>query len=176
MPNIIAKKSDPLNRPNITSLEDQRCQADYQTTMLEHTNKYRSLYGMIPLQVSQKLQYVALQAAQRSYPLNSIAKAVESFLLFSTVVHYGLDNNISSIECKTHAVNRASDWYEYWVPLYKDSEYTYLGCAISIVNSTGYQVCYLQSDKGADNLELNIVPPGVYIDLESYSDSFWTQF
>ena len=54
--------------------------------------------------------------------------------------------------------------------------YTYMGCAISIVNSVEYHVCYYLKDKGADKLKLNIVPEGVNIDLESYNDSFWTQF
>ncbi len=51
-----------------------------------------------------------------------------------------------------------------------------MGCAVSIVNSVGCNVCYYQDEKGGDKLKLNIVPAGVNIDLESYNDSFWTQY
>ena len=175
--NLIAQTSAPLDRPNITSLEDQRCQEDYQTTMLEHTNKYRSLYGLKPLQLSKKLQYIALLAAQRCHEGGRMA--VESLKMFNTESIYDLTNNTSITECKNNAINKASNWYEwlmYWLLLNKEENYTHIGCAISIVENTGCHVCYYHGDKGADNLELDIVPLEINIDLESYNDSFWTQF
>ena len=36
--------------------------------------------------------------------------------------------------------------------------------------------CFYQNDKGADKLKANIVSPNININLESYNDSFWTQF
>jgi hypothetical protein len=42
-----------------------------------------------------------------------------------------------------------------------------MGCAISIVDSIGHQVCYYQNEIGADKLKLNIMPSEVNIDLES---------
>jgi hypothetical protein len=157
-----------LDRPNITSLDEQRCQEDHQTTMLEQINKYRSLNGLKPLQSSKKLQYVALLAVQRSKTLK----------IFNTEISYGSDFNTSLIKCTKSAVKFASTWYEFenWTPLDKKENYTYMGCAISIVDSIGHQVCYYQNDIGADKLKLNIMPSEVNIDLESYNDSFWTQF
>ena len=49
MSDLVAQKNDPFDKPTIASLEDQRCQEDYQYKMLEHTNKYRSLKGLKPL-------------------------------------------------------------------------------------------------------------------------------
>ena len=172
------RETRQLMRSGIKSVEEHKCQEDYQTTMSEHTNKYRSLNGLKPLQVSKKLQYVALQAAQRCHVFNDIVGAVESFLLFNTVGNYGLDSNISSTECKSNAVEMASDWYdlENWTALDKEFNFTYMGCAIEIVDSTACHVCYYQTDKGADKLEQEIIPAEVNIDLESYKDSYWTQF
>ena len=70
MSDLVAQKNDPFDKPTIASLEDQRCQEDYQYKMLEHTNKYRRLKGLKPLQGSKKLQYVALLAAQRFHVLD----------------------------------------------------------------------------------------------------------
>ena len=195
----MVQKKEPLDRPNITSLEEQRCQEDYQTTMLEQINKYRSLYGMDPLQVSKKLQFVALLAAQRCrFVLNVTEEGTDNLIkgnlykffnivdnlqIFSTIGYCyntsSIGYNRSSIECKKNAVNEASDGHELeniWIPLLKEENITYMGCAFSIVNNTGFHSCYFQIDEGADKLELNIVPPDFNIDLESYNDSFWTQF
>ena len=92
---MIAPKNDPLDRPAITSLEQQKCQEDYQTTMLEHSNKYRSLNGLKPLQGSKKLQYVALLATQRCHVLNSIEKSTNSLQLFNTNYQYDPNYNTS---------------------------------------------------------------------------------
>ena len=169
-------------RPNITSLEEQRCQEVYQSTILEHTNKYRSLKCLKPLKVSKKLQYVALLTAQKSRVLGG-NKARKSFLLFntgwSTITLVAFSLATSTNEFKENAVMTASGWYdspENWTALNKEENYRYIGCAVSFFDSTGYHVCYYQNDKGADKLKLNILPPGVNIDLESYNDSFWNQF
>ena len=169
--------NDPLDRPTITSLEEQKCQEDYQTTMLEYTNKYRSWYGLKPLQGSKKLQYVALLTAQRCHVLGP-KKAVESFLLFNTAASYGFNYNQSINECKKNAVSTVLDWYESenWAPLDKEENFSYVGCAVSIFDTTAFHVCYYQIEKGADKLKLDIVPTDTNIDLESYKDSFWTQF
>ena len=78
------RETRQLMRPKIKSVEEQRCQEEYQTTLLEQTNKYRSLYGMEPLQRSRKLQYVALLAAQRCQEFESEEKAINSLFLFNT--------------------------------------------------------------------------------------------
>ena len=176
-----------LMRPGINSVEEQICLKDYQITMLEHTNKYRSLYGLKPLQVSKKLQYVALLAVQKCHVFNStdkntvlknMDKIADSLKLLNTGFQASFEGNLSINKCKAHAVDMASNWYDkgYWTPLDDSFRYTYMGCAISIVDSTGYQVCYYQNDKGANKLRLNILPANINIDLESYKDSFWTQF
>ena len=176
-----------LIRPTIDSLEEQRCLENFQTTMLDQTNKYRSLKSLKPLQGSKKLQYAALLAAQRCHVLGE-EKAVESIglfntgwsggMLFNTGWSGGINRNTSSTECKQNAVILASDLYDlgYWNPLDKNKNYSYMGCAISIVDSTACQGCYYKDDKGADKLELDIVPSDVNLDLESYNDSFWTHF
>ena len=169
-------------RPSITSLEEQRCQEVYQTTMLEHTNKYRRLKGLEPLKSFQKLQYVALLTAQRSNVtlMSDDSDGVSlKMKLFMTYVKKSRLVNISSFECKSIAVEAASKWYDegnYWDPLNMEKNESYMGCAFSIVDSIECNVCYYQNDTSADKLELNIVPAGVNIDLESYDDSFWTQF
>ena len=175
---MIAPKNDPLDRPAITSLEQQKCQEDYQTTMLEHSNKYRSLNGLKPLQGSKKLQYVALLATQRCHVLNSIEKSTNSLQLFNTNYQYDPNYNTSINNCKKNALARASGLYylEDLIGYEKIFPSIYMGCAVSIVNSVECHVCYYQDDKGGDKLKLNIVPAGVNIDLESYNDSFWTQF
>jgi hypothetical protein len=178
MSNMIAQKYDPYYRPTINSLEEQKCQENYQMTLLEHTNKYRSLKSLKPLQGSKKLQYVALLTAQRFHVLNDIKKAVESLKLLNTGFAYGLYDYTSINECQNNAVNLASEWYELesWPPLDKEQNVNYMGCAVSIVNNLGCNVCYYQTEKGADKLKLNILPVELNIDLESYNDSFWTQF
>ena len=171
-----------LMRPNITSLNEQRCEEIYQTTMVEHTNKYRSLKGLKPLRSFRKLQYVALLAAQRcnvSLMSDDIDRATLKMQLFMTDVKPSPLVNISAIECQNNAVSVASEWYDWvndWAPLNKEKNESYMGCALSIVDSVECNVCYYQNDTSADKLELNIVPAGVEIDLESYNDSFWTQF
>jgi len=84
----------------------------------------------------------------------------------------------SITECKKNAIYTASSWYDlgHSALLDRKEDYSYMGCAVSIINSTACHVCYYQEDKGADKLELDIVPPEVNIDLKSYNDSFWTQF
>jgi hypothetical protein len=166
-----------LIRPIIDSVEERRCQENFQTTMLDQTNKYRSLKSSKPLQESKKLQYVALLAAKRCHVLGE-EKTVESIGLFNTGWSGGINRNTSSTECKQNAVILASDLYDlgYWNPLDKNKNYSYMGCAISIVDSTACQGCYYKDDKGADKLELDIVPSDVNLDLESYNDSFWTHF
>ncbi len=117
----MVQKNAPLDKPNITSLEEQRCHEDYQTTMLEQINKYRSFYGMDPLQVSRKLQFVALLAAQRcrfvldvtEEETNDLFKGVhlykffnivDDLQIFSTIGYCyntsSIGYNTSSIECK----------------------------------------------------------------------------
>ena len=144
--------------------------------MIEQTNKYRSLKGFKSLQGSKKLQYVALLTAQKCHELGRI-KARESFLLFNTGWST-LTLPTSIDECKENAVRKASTWYDWggWTALNEEEDYSYMGCAVSIINSTACHICYYQDDKGADKLELDIVPPEVNIDLKSYNDSFWTQF
>ena len=159
-------------------MEDQRCQDNFQTTMLEQTNKYRSLYHLKPLKGSKKLKYVALLAAQRCSVLG-MKKAVESIGPFNTGSSFGYTYNTSSIGFKQNAVNQVSSWYDWghWTALIdRKEDYSYMGCAVSIINSTACHICYYQDDKGADKLELDIVPPEVNIDLKSYNDFFWTQF
>ncbi len=171
-----------LMRPNITSLEEQRCQEVYQTTMLEHTNKYRRLKGLEPLKSFRKLQYVALLTAQRCNVTLMSDGSDEVLLkmpLFMTHAKKSHLVNTSFFECKSSAIEAASKWYDegsYWDPLNKEKNHSYMGCAFSIVDSIECNVCYYQNDTSADKLELNIVPAGVNIDLESYDDSFWTQF
>jgi len=167
-----------LIRPIIDSVEEQRCLENFQTSMLDQTNKYRSLKSLKPLQGSKKLQYAALLAAQRCYVLGE-EKAVKSIGLFNTGWSGGINRNTSSTDiCKQNAVILASDLYDlgYWNPLDKNKNYSYMGCSISIVDSTACQGCYYKDDKGADKLELDIVPSDVNLDLESYNDSFWTHF
>jgi len=153
-------------------LEEQKCQEDYQNTMLDNTNKYRSWYGLEPLQVSKKLQYVALLAAQRCHVLGK-DKAVESFRLFVTDIKSSFDYNTSSTECEKIA---AAYFYQEPTSFGFELKNTYMSCAVSIVNYTACQVCFYQNDKGADKLKANIVSPNININLESYNDSFWTQF
>ena len=172
----IVTKNDPLDRPTINSVEEQRCQEDYQSNMLEHTNKYRSLYGLEPLQVSKKLQYVALLAAQRCHVLGNNTSDISS-LLFNTVKDSGFVYNTSSIECQ-EIVNRQKyvDNFRVRDTMSERSNSSYMGCGISILNSLGCYVCYYQDEKGADKLKLNILPPNNNIELVLYNDSFWTHF
>ena len=166
-----------LDRPVISGPAEQKCLEEFQMTMLEHTNKYRSLYGLKPLRVSKKLQYVALLTAQRCHVIGCI-EAGESLQLFNTEGDDLFEYTTRSIECKKYAVDRASYFYdsENWNLLNKRFDYTYLGCAVSILNSIAYHVCKYQTDKGADKLRLNILPTTNNMDLESYNDSFWTRF
>ena len=184
-----------LMRPSINNVQEQRCQGDYQTTMLDLTNKYRSLDGLKPLLGSKKLQYVALLAAQRCQEFKSAKKAtdaVKSLQLFNTT---GDRDDSNSFECKTRAFDRAFSLYErvkecdfdcaYFgdynekMDLLKNIlNYTYMGCAVSLYpyKYKRCDVCYYQNDQGVEKLKLNILPPNISIDLESYNNSFWTQF
>ncbi len=86
-------------------MEDQRCQDNFQTTMLEQTN-------LKPPKGPKKLQYVALLAAQRCSVLG-MEKAVESIGPFNTGSSFGYTYNTSSIGCKKNAVNQVSSWYDW---------------------------------------------------------------
>ena len=78
---------------------------------------------------------------------------------------------------KPPILNEPGPWYPKDTDRYHNlTIYTYMGCAVSFVDNTGCHVCYFQPDEGAVKLKLNIVSPEVNIDLESYSDSFWTQY
>ncbi len=128
--------------------------------------------------MSKKLQYVALLASQRCHVLGDY-EAAQSFLLFNTVEVSNFNYYTSLIDCKKYAILIASHFYDrgnYWAPFDNRLNYTYMGCAVSLFYKSGCNVCYYQDDEGADKLKLNIVPPNINLGLESYNDSFWTQF
>ncbi len=154
MTSLIAQKHELLDRPTITSLEDQRCQEEFQTNMLKTTNRDPFL-DLEPLQVSKKLQYVALLAAQRCHVLGG-NKALESLQLFNTVSYYALKYNNRSNGCHMYALykppilDEPGPWYPKDTDIYhNETIYTYMGCAVSFVDNTGCHVCYFQPDQGA---------------------------
>ncbi len=123
-------------RPKINYADKLRCLDDYQTTMLEETNKYRRMYGLKALQMSTELQYQALLASQKCEKKATISKENQEL-------------SLSSYECKKIAVLKAKTLHDSrsWIVLRTHNNYNYMGCAfpVNLYNSVNRcQYCYYQ--------------------------------
>ena len=174
---IEGKEYETITRPTINSRDEQRCLKDYQITMLQQHNRYRRLKFLDPLEVSKKLQYVALLAAQRcSENVENKEEVLKKTNPYDTGEMSIIQDYANIDECEKNAIILSESWYKnrnYWIALNDDQKYKYLGCAVSIKYEVGCHVCYYQGEKGHIKLQNNYVPRQSQIDLKSYADNFW---
>ena len=177
---IEAKEYETITIPTINSRDEQRCLKDYQITMLQQHNRYRKLKFLDPLEVSKKLQYVALLAAQRcSENVENKEEVLKKTKLFKTDRMSIIQKKVNIDECGKKAFLVSESWYEnrfYWTALNDDQNYKYLGCAVSIKNEDSCHVCFYQGEKGNIKLQNNKAPRYSHIDLKSYDDNFWNSY